>query len=84
MNHASYRPEASLEESEAAYEGRNLKGPPAERPVMGAVSFEVGTKVSHPMFGDGTVLAVEEGKLIIKFKDGRVKKIVDYYVKRRR
>ena len=51
---------------------------------MGAVSFEVGTKVSHPMFGDGTVLAVEEGKLIIKFKYGRVKKIVDYYVKRRR
>ena len=35
------------------------------------------------MFGDGTVTAVDGDKLLIKFKDGRVKQIVDYYVKHR-
>ena len=35
------------------------------------------------MFGDGTVTAVEAGKLTIAFKDGRMKQVVDYYVKRR-
>jgi hypothetical protein len=35
------------------------------------------------MFGPGTVTAVEADKLTIKFADGQVKQIVDYYVNRR-
>jgi hypothetical protein len=54
----------------------------AERPVK-ASNYTAGDSVSHPMFGDGTVTAVDANKLTIEFKDGRVKQIVDYYVKRR-
>ena len=32
---------------------------------------------------DGTVTDTESNKLTIKFADGRVKQILDYYVKRR-
>jgi hypothetical protein len=35
------------------------------------------------MFGDGAVTAVDADNLTIKFKDGRVKQIVDYHVKSR-
>jgi hypothetical protein len=42
-----------------------------------------GSKISHPMFGDGTVTAVDGDKLLIKFKDGRVKLIVAAFVKPR-
>jgi hypothetical protein len=55
----------------------------AERPTVKASDYTVGDFVSHPMFGYGTVTAVDANKLTIEFKDGRVKQIVDYYVKRR-
>jgi DNA helicase II / ATP-dependent DNA helicase PcrA len=55
----------------------------AERPVVMASDYKAGDLVSHPMFGHGTVTAVDANKLTIEFKDGRVKQIVDYYVKRR-
>ena len=55
------------------------EGPPA---VAGA--YAIGTLVTHPMFGDGTVTAVAADKLTISFKDGRVKQILDAYVKHRR
>jgi hypothetical protein len=57
--------------------------PEEERPSGKATGYAVGDLVSHTMFGDGTVAAVEADKLTIKFKDGRVKQIVDSYVKRR-
>jgi hypothetical protein len=57
--------------------------PEEELPSGKATGYAVSDLVSHPMFGDGTVTAVEAGKLTIEFKDGRVKQIVDYYVKRR-
>jgi hypothetical protein len=57
--------------------------PEEERPSGKATGYAVDDPVSHPMFGDGIVTAVEAGKLTIEFKDGRVKQIVDYYVKRR-
>ena len=57
--------------------------PEEERPSGKATGYVVGDLVSHPMFGDGTVAAVEADKLTIEFKDGRVKRIVDSYVKRR-
>jgi len=45
-----------------------------------ATGYAAGELVSHPMFGPGTVTAVEADKLTIKFADGQVKQIVDYYV----
>jgi hypothetical protein len=55
----------------------------ATQPVVEATGYPVGTLVSHPQFGEGTVMAIDADKLTIKFDDGRVKQIVDYYVKRR-
>jgi hypothetical protein len=57
--------------------------PEAERPVVEMTGYAAGDRVSHPQFGDGTVTAIEADKLTIKFEDGRVKQIVDCYVKRR-
>jgi hypothetical protein len=45
--------------------------------------YAVGSKVTHPMFGDGTVTAFDAKKLNIEFGDGRVKQILNGYVKRR-
>jgi len=45
--------------------------------------FKVGSNVSHPMFGDGTVTAVDLERLMIKFKGGREKLIVAAFVKPR-
>jgi hypothetical protein len=55
----------------------------AERPAVKAIGYAAGERVSHPLFGDGTVTAVDGDKLTIKFQDGRVKQIVDYYAKHR-
>ena len=55
----------------------------AKQPVVEATGYSVGMLVSHPQFGEGTVMAVDADKLTIKFDDGRIKQIVDYYVKRR-
>jgi hypothetical protein len=46
-------------------------------------SYSTGTAVSHPQFGHGVVTAIDGDKLTIKFADGRVKQIIDYYVKPR-
>jgi len=58
---------------------------PRSDPVLTAstAGYEVGSKVTHPMFGDGTVTAFDANKLTIEFGDGRVKQILDAYVKRR-
>jgi hypothetical protein len=55
----------------------------AERPAVRATGYTAGEFVSHPMFGPGTVTAVEADKLTIKFADGQIKQIVYYYVNRR-
>jgi hypothetical protein len=49
-----------------------------------ASKYLVGDDVAHPQFGDGIVTDIEGDKLTIKFADGRVKHILDYYVKRRK
>ena len=43
--------------------------------------FAVGELVSHPMFGQGTVTAINADKLTIEFAD-QVREIVDYYVRK--
>ena len=49
-----------------------------------ASSYTVGDQISHPMFGDGTVTAINADKLTIEFPDSVTKQIVDGYVNPRR
>ena len=72
---------AATKDREASCDSSRLSA--LRRPSGKATGSVVDDPVSHPMFGDGIVTAVEAGKLTIEFKDGRVKQIVDYYVKRR-
>jgi hypothetical protein len=46
--------------------------------------FTDGDRVSHPMFGDGTVTAVNGNTLTIAFAENVVKQIIDGYVNRRK
>ena len=45
--------------------------------------YTVGDQISHPMFGEGTVTAINVDKLTIEFPDNVSKQIVDDYVKHR-
>ena len=45
--------------------------------------FTVGDRISHPMFGDGTVTAADGNTLTITFADSVVKQIIDGYVNRK-
>ena len=45
--------------------------------------YAVGDHISHAMFGDGTVTAIDANKLTIDFPDSVTKQIVDDYVKLR-
>jgi hypothetical protein len=54
-----------------------------EHPAVKATGYAAGDLVSHPMFGDGTVKAVDANKLTIRFERGRERHIVDTFVKRR-
>ena len=47
-----------------------------------ASQFTIGDQVAHPMFGIGTVSAVNGDKLDIKFQKIGLKTIVDSFVKR--
>jgi hypothetical protein len=64
------------------------KAEPAAAPEEAAAatatpSFKVGSKVSHPMFGDGVVTAVNGDRLAIKFKGDQERLIVAGFVKAR-
>jgi cyanate lyase len=71
--------------SKAAATAPTKPAPPVAKTdhVVETTGHLIGALVSHPMFGDGTVTAIDADKLTIKFADGQVKQIVDYYVKRR-
>lgn len=45
--------------------------------------YTVGDQISHPMFGDGTVMAIHANKLTIEFPNSVIKQIVDGYVEHR-
>jgi len=45
--------------------------------------YAVGDHISHAMFGDGTVTAIDANKLTIDFPQSITKQIIDGYVKRR-
>jgi hypothetical protein len=55
--------------------------PPAAAYVSG---YAVGDQISHPIFGDGTVTAIDQNKLTIEFPGNVTKQIIDGYVKHRR
>ena len=48
-----------------------------------ASKYTVGDQISHAMFGDGTVTAIDANKLTIEFPDSVIKQIVDDFVKHR-
>ncbi len=46
------------------------------------VGFAIEDRVSHPQFGNGTIIAIEGSTLSIAFDDRGTRRIVDSYVKR--
>jgi hypothetical protein len=46
--------------------------------------YAVGDHISHAMFGDGTVTAIDANKLTIDFPQSITKQIIDGYVTHRR
>jgi DNA helicase II / ATP-dependent DNA helicase PcrA len=64
-------PRKKVEESSAA--AAATAAPPSK--------YAIGDRVSHAMFGDGTVTAIDSNKLTIKFPNDTTKQIVDDYVK---
>jgi DNA helicase-2/ATP-dependent DNA helicase PcrA len=63
-------------------------GPPPGRPASSILepppARGLGMRVMHKRFGPGIVVNVEEGvrrKLVIKFGDGRIRKIIEEFVK---
>ena len=46
--------------------------------------YAIGHRISHPMFGHGTVAAINADTLTIKFDGNVVKQILDGYVKPRK
>jgi len=58
---------------------------PAPAPsAPNAGRYALGDVISHPIFGDGTVAAIDADKLTIEFEGNVMKQIVDYYVKPRK
>jgi hypothetical protein len=54
-------------------------------PVPAYVSdYAIGDHISHPVFGDGTVTAIDQNKLTVEFPDSVTKQIIDGYVTHRR
>lgn len=51
--------------------------------VVYASKYTVGDHISHPMFGHGTVTAIDERKLTIEFPESVTKQIIDAYVTHR-
>jgi DNA helicase-2/ATP-dependent DNA helicase PcrA len=45
--------------------------------------YTVGDLISHSMFGDGVVTAIDANKLTIEFSNNIIKQIIDDYVKPR-
>ena len=59
---------------------KKVPAPPPE-PIPYVSAYEVGNKVSHPMFGDGKVTAIDDEQLSIAFAGGD-KVVLDSFVKK--
>ena len=63
---------------------RSVQPSPAAEPLPVAPTghgYMIGSKVSHPMFGDGVVTDIDADTLTIKFKGNLMKLIVASFVK---
>jgi len=60
------------------------KPPPAPLAPAFVSDYAVGDHISHLMFGDGTVTAIDANKLTIDFPGSVTKQIIDGYVTHRR
>ena len=67
----------------AASKSKAAEPAPAASP-FNAGKYAVGDLISHPMFGDGIVTAIDANKLTIEFPNKIIKQIVDDYVKPRK
>ena len=78
------QPRASVLDSSASRKTTKPKTPVnGFAAVTYASKYAVGDHISHPMFGHGTVTAIDENKLTIEFSASVTKQIVDSYVTRR-
>jgi DNA helicase-2/ATP-dependent DNA helicase PcrA len=77
----------SAKKADASQQPRRKKDLPqaiAETKPATIGAFAVGDRVSHPLFGDGIVKAIEGAKLTIAFDALGDKEIIDSYVKRQK
>jgi hypothetical protein len=54
----------------------------AEPSAAMLTGFAVNDRVSHPQFGNGTIIAIEGSTLSIAFHEQGTRRIIDSYVKR--
>lgn len=59
---------------------KKVPAPPPE-PIPYVSAYEIGNKVTHPMFGDGKVTAIDDEQLSIAFSGGD-KVVLDSFVKK--
>jgi hypothetical protein len=79
------QPRASALKSAASTKATKLKTPvDGFDAVTHASKYAVGDHISHPVFGHGTVTAIDESKLTIEFPGSVTKQIIDAYVTHRR
>ena len=77
------QPRASALKSTASRKTAKPKTPVNGVATAYASRYAVGDHISHPMFGHGTVTAIDENKLTIEFPESVTKQIMDAYVTRR-
>ncbi len=64
------------------FRGEMLHEPaaPKKSPVSSQGEYKAGTKVRHPKFGQGTIVAVDKDMLSIAFPKGGIKKIASTFI----
>jgi hypothetical protein len=78
------QPRAAALKSAASKNTANPKTPvDGVAAVTRTTKFTVGDHISHPMFGHGTVTAIDQNKLTIEFPESVTRQIIDAYVTRR-
>jgi expansin (peptidoglycan-binding protein) len=77
------QPRAFALTSTASRKTTKLKTPVNGFATAYASKYTVGDHISHPIFGHGTVTAIDENKLTIEFPKSVTKQIIDSYVTRR-
>jgi DNA helicase II / ATP-dependent DNA helicase PcrA len=79
------KPRAVVPKSIASRKTKKRETPTIAPVITNPTSkFTIGDRVSHQMFGDGTVTAVDGNTLTVDFADNVVKQIIDGYVNRRK